>query len=273
MIAVIVPASNEADRIGACLSALARSEPLSDPVHVVVAANGCADDTVDRAEAGREAVEARGWRLTVLDLPQGGKPGALNAADAATDAGIRVYLDADVTVSPSLLPQLAAHLAGTGARYASGRVRITGQGPVARAYARTWGRVPFMSAGVPGCGLFAVNAAGRARWGAFPEIIADDAFVRLHFAPHERTLVAAHYDWPIAEGAGRLLRVRRRQDAGVREIAARWPELMENEDKGRLGARGALRLFGRDPLSFGVYAGIGLLARTLPAPATWSRGR
>ncbi len=52
-----------------------------------------------------------------------------------------------------------------------GQVAITAEGAVSRAYARLWARVPFMARGVPGCGLFALNAAGRARWGDWPAII------------------------------------------------------------------------------------------------------
>ncbi len=52
-----------------------------------------------------------------------------------------------------------------------------------RAYARFWQRLPFNRTVAPGYGLYAVNAAGRARWEAFPAIISDDTFVRLQFTP------------------------------------------------------------------------------------------
>ena len=43
----------------------------------------------------------------------------------------------------------------------------------------------------------------------------------------------ADYTWPMVEGLSRLVRVRRRQDAGTTEIAARYPDLMKHEDKAR----------------------------------------
>lgn len=272
-LAVLIPASNEEGLIGACLSALVASDPVPCGVEVVVAANGCRDATVARAEDWRAPIEGRGWRLHVLDLAEGGKIGALNAADAATSAPARLYLDADVTVSPPLLAQIVAALDRAAPAYASGRLRITARGAVARAYARLWARVPFMARGVPGCGLFAVNSAGRARWGEFPQVIADDTFVRLQFAPKERIAVPAPYDWPIAEGFGRLVRVRRRQDAGVREIAARFPALMRNEDKAPTGAGGLMRLALAAPVAFAVYASVAIAVRLSPAPGDWSRGR
>jgi glycosyltransferase involved in cell wall biosynthesis len=275
-VTVIVPAHQEERLIGACLDALLASGPV-EGVEVIVAANGCRDGTVAEARAREAAFAARGWSLQVLDLPEGGKPGALNAAEAVATFGARVFVDADVTVSPELLPLVARVLDRAGPVYASGRVRITGGtagGWVSRAYARMWARVPFMAQGVPGCGLFAVNAAGRARWGAFPAIIADDAFVRLHFAAAERVMVDASYDWPVAPGFGALLRVRRRQNRGVAEIAERFPALMANEDKGSAGPWSVVRMALADPVGFGVYGAVSVIVALVPArDAAWSRGR
>jgi hypothetical protein len=230
---------------------------------------------VAAARARADAFAARGWDFRVLDLPEGGKPGALNAADAVARHGARMYLDADVTVSPGLVPLIVKALDRVGPVYASGRVNITGPGGwVSRAYARMWARVPFMAQGVPGCGLFAVNAAGRARWGAFPAIIADDAFVRLNFAPAERVMVEAGYDWPVAPGFRALLRVRRRQNRGVAEIAERFPALMANEDKGSAGAGRVMRMALADPVGFAVYGAVSAIVALFPArDAAWSRGR
>ncbi|NDU99467.1 glycosyltransferase family 2 protein [Pseudoroseicyclus tamaricis] len=271
-ISIIIPANNEAGRIGPCLAALAASAPVAGAVEIIVSANACRDATVAEAEAARPAIEARGWRLALIDRAEPGKPGALNAGDAAARLPARLYLDADVTVSPPLLARITALLSRPEPAYASGRLQMEAGGPVPRAYARTWARVPFMARGVPGAGLFAVNAAGRARWGTWPEIIADDIFARLQFAPAERHLADAPYRWPLAPDWRSLVRVRRRQDAGVREIAARYPELAANEDKLPLGLAAALRLAARDPLSMGVYSAVALATRTRPSTG-WTRSR
>lgn len=274
MLSVIIPASNERALIGGCLSALLASDDVPGGVEVIVAANGCRDDTAAIARGFAAQAQARGWALLVLDLPAPGKLAALNAADAEALGDLRAYLDADVTVAPALLAQTVAVLDRPQAAYASGRVNITARRTWAsRAYARVWRRVPFMLHGVPGCGYFAVNAAGRARWGDFPAIISDDTYVRLQFTPAERHLVAASYDWPIAEGFGALVRVRRRQDAGVAEVAARWPALMAHDGTPPLGLRGLAALALRDPLGFAVYAGVALRVRLSPGGADWTRGR
>ncbi|MFD1195103.1 glycosyltransferase family 2 protein [Seohaeicola saemankumensis] len=283
MLSIIIPANNEEAFLGACLSSILASDSPACPVEIVVVANGCTDRTAEVARGFESRAQARGWRMEVLELCQGDKMRALNAGDAAAHWPWRAYLDADVTLSPALLGQLCKALDGPKARYASGRLRITAQGWVSRAYAATYRRVPFMARGVPGCGLFAVNAAGRARWGKFPDIISDDTYVRLLFRPDERINVAATYDWPIVEGFAALVRVRQRQDRGVRQVAALFPDLMANDDKAKLGVPGMLLLAARNPVGFAVYSAVALAVRWRDRGRAgagagaglpdWSRGR
>ncbi|WP_299937906.1 glycosyltransferase [uncultured Pelagimonas sp.] len=273
-LSVILPANNEAALIGGCLSAILDSDWDGLGLQVIVVANGCSDDTAARAQAMVEPFSDRGWQLDILDLPSGGKLGALNAGDATAKGAMRVYLDADVTVSRGLLWQLANALDSTAPRYASGAVTITAKGWVSRAYARIWRQVPFMAECVPGCGVFAVNAAGRARWETFPDIISDDTFVRLSFTPNERIGVAASYEWPIAEGWSNLVTVRRRQDVGVDEIGHKFPELLANDDKPDFGIGRKLGIALRDPIGFAVYSGVALTSKlTRKRSSGWSRGR
>ena len=271
-LSVIIPASNEAALLPACLAACLASDDPGLPVEVIVAANGCRDATAEVARGHAARAEARGWSLRVIDDPVGGKTRALNAVDAVAAGPLRAYLDADVTVSPPLLAGLARALATPAPAYASGQVRITARGAASRLYARAWRRVPFMAGGVPGCGLFAVNAAGRARWGAWPDVISDDTFARLHFTSEERRLVPHPYDWPVAEGFSALVRVRRRQDRGVAEIARRFPHLLANADP-RPGGSTALHLALADPLGLMAYGAVALATRARAGGPEWSRGR
>jgi glycosyltransferase involved in cell wall biosynthesis len=275
MLSVIVPASNEAAWIGRCLAALFRSDVVPGGAEAVVVANGCTDDTADRARAMRPVAEAAGWGLTVIERVEGGKPQALNAGDQAARGELRAYLDADVTVTPPLMAELVLALDHVPARYATGRATIPpAASRVTRAYARVWQRLPFALDPAPGHGLFAVNAAGRARWSDFPAIISDDTFARLHFATAERVGVTATYAWPMVEGFAALVRVRRRQDAGVAEIAARFPDLMANEGAIHPGPSRLLRLAAADPAGFAIYAAVALAVRLRPAAAGgWQRGR
>ena len=272
---VIVPASNEAGYIGPCLEALLGSDG-DTPFETIIVANGCSDATVNVARDAARRMAHPQRPVRIIDIAGGGKPGALQLGDEAARAPIRIYLDADVIVSAHLVAALVAALAADAPRYASGTpVIATAKSPATRAYARFWQRLPFLGTGVPGFGLYAVNAAARARWGAWPQIISDDTFARLNFAPDERVMVPATYRWPMVEGLAGLIRVRRRQDRGVREIAERFPALEKNRDDMH-AARGAISAVAlRDPVGFAVYALVAVCVR-LPLPGTgegWARGR
>lgn len=277
-LSVIIPANNEAGYIGPCLARLLAQdlEPAAaGGAEIIVAANACRDTTVAEAEDMRPALEAAGWRLTVLDLPEPGKLRALNAADRIAKGRVLAYLDADVGCAAPMMRLLLAALDRPEPRYASGRLVVApARSWVSRHYARVWARLPFMTTNVQGAGLFAVNRAGRARWDEFPQIIADDGFVRLKFAPGERLRVEADYLWPVVEGFARLVQVRRRQDAGVRELAAKYPDLMANESKPRMRLRDHLRLFAQTPLSYLVYISVKAAVRAGRQDAGgWTRGR
>ncbi|SDD24212.1 glycosyltransferase [Ruegeria marina] len=277
-LSVIIPAHDEADWIGDCARALLASDPLPEGWRgeAVVVANGCSDDTAARARALADLAAERGWGWTVLELAEGGKLGALNAGDAAAQGPLRAYLDADVRVDPDLMAALVRALDTDTPRYASGTPRLApALSRITRAYGRFWQTLPFVTTGVPGFGLFAVNAAGRARWQDWPDIISDDTFVRLSFAPAERVRVAPGYDWPMVEGFANLVRVRRRQNAGVAEVAALYPQRLENDGTPRLGVSGLMVRLLRDPVGFAVYAGVSLAVKSplFRARARWTRGR
>ncbi|MEP2681088.1 MAG: glycosyltransferase [Sulfitobacter sp.] len=274
-VSVLIPAHNEADWLPACLDALCAADPVAGPVEVIVVANGCTDDTAELARRKAPAFEARGWALRVLEMAQGSKLGALNAGEAAARGEALVYLDADVLISPPLLTQLAEALVEDAPRYASGMPQVTTSGDwVTRHYTRFWQTTGFMTHGVPGFGVFAMNRAGRARWGDWPDIISDDTFARLNFRPEERIAVPAPYAWPMIEGFAPLVRVRRRQDVGVAEVEQLFPDLMRNDD-----AHDQMRPFWRralaDPLGALVFVAVRL---TIHAPIfrsanRWVRGR
>ena len=236
-------------------------------------ANGCRDGTAAMARGLQPLAEAAGWGLMVIERAIGGKPGALNEGDLAAKGDLRAYLDADVVVSRGLMAALSVALAGPAPRYATGTAQIPpAHSVITRAYAGFWQRLPFARSNAPGYGLFAVNAAGRARWGDFPPIISDDTFVRLQFLPNERLQVPDPYDWPMIEGFAALTRVRRRQDAGVAEIDKLYPGLMAREGKSRLSKGSLAALALRDPVGFATYAAVSLAVRHGKATG-WTRGR
>lgn len=282
-LSVIIPASNEAAEIDGCLESILASNPkpgygsgsipVPMPIEVIVVANGCSDDTAAIAMSFAPRFKQMGWDFDVIELEQGSKPLALNTGDAAARHRARAYLDADVRLEPPLLDRMARVLQSDKPVYASGICKIApAQSAATRAYARIYAKVPFMTQGVPGCGLFGVSSSGRRRWGQFPDIISDDTFVRLQFAPSERLLLRGGYSWPLVEGFWRLVRVRRRQNRGVDEIKVRFPDLVRNDQKPQLSTWDITKMALRDPAGFTVYSSVAFFTKFGKSKG-WSRGR
>lgn len=278
MITIVIPAYNEEGFIGDSLDRLllSRDPEGDDPVEVIVLPNGCTDATAQEARARAPQFTARGWRFQVIELPEGSKTRALNTGIAAAHYPRLIFMDADIHVSPGLIAALSAAVARPEATYASGQFRIRrARCLVSRLYARFWARLPFMAQGVPGCGVAAINSAGRARWDEIPEVISDDIFIRSHFAPAEMIRVPDEFSWPIAEGFGALVRVRRRQNRGLTELGEIRPDLVRNAGGTAPGFSQKLGLLLRDPAGFAAYAAVALALKTpLYQPRSrWDRDR
>lgn len=184
---VIIPAHDEAAVIGRLLSALVAGDPEAE-MEIVVGANGCTDDTA----AVARAVDPR---ITVVETSTAGKIAGLNAADAVATVFPRIFLDADVSVSVDALRALADALSAPGGPLVAAptfRVDTRGSSWAVRAHYSVWELSDYRVAGLVGSGIYALSEAGRARFGAFPNIIADDRFVQLLFEPTERLTLPGH---------------------------------------------------------------------------------
>lgn len=180
---VVVPAHNEATVIARCLDALLGGEARPE---IVVVCNGCSDDTAAIARAAAP-------QATVLDLAQGSKIIALNAGNAQASATPRFFVDADVVVSGDALAAVARVLARDGEIKAAApalEIDLTGCSWPVRAYYKVWLRQPYVHYGMVGSGVFGLSADGLAAVGEFPNVIADDLYVRTRFSPEQRQRVA-----------------------------------------------------------------------------------
>lgn len=212
---VVIPAHDEATVLGRCLGAFA-SDLEPGEAEVVVVANGCSDDTADRARSF--------GGVRVLEAAEASKVGALNAGDAVCTVFPRVYLDADITVSAATLRAVARALPAGRPAVASAvlEVALDGRPWAVRSFYRAFERLPYARDRLVGLGLYALSDAGRARFGAFPAVIADDLFVSSLFGPGERTVVEdGSFTVEAPRDVGSLLRVRTRVAAGNAELARR----------------------------------------------------
>lgn len=183
---VVVPAHDEGARIATTLHALL-DDAKDGEFEVVVVCNGCTDDT---------ATIARGVPgVRVEELAEPSKIGALRHGDEVARAFPRIYLDADVELSTAAARDLAAALDGDRPLAAGvvGRVDASASTRPARWYYDFRARLPVFHDGIIGAGVYAMNAAGRARFDTWPAVLGDDQFVLRTFAPDERVTVPGHH--------------------------------------------------------------------------------
>jgi len=219
---VVVPAHDEAAVIGRCLRALLAG---ADPgeLDVVVVANGCTDDTAERARSC-------GYPVTVVELAEGGKVGALNAGDRVARGFPRIYLDADVVLPTTTARALAAALAQGPALAAGATPRPQGRrsSPLVRWHYAAWAALPVTNDAYLGSGVYAVSAEGHRRISPFPDVVADDEFVRRSFRARERVQVPEPFEMHLPRTAAayvaRAVRARRGNAAVGAALAGLPPD-------------------------------------------------
>jgi dolichyl-phosphate beta-glucosyltransferase len=127
-LAIVLPAYNEADRLGSALdelygylrqAAVARGgsagfAEVPDRIDVLVVDDGSTDGTADLVRARLETTGDGRLvpRLRVMTIEHGGKGAAVRAGMLAADADIVVFADADMATPPDELARLVAALDG-----------------------------------------------------------------------------------------------------------------------------------------------------------------
>lgn len=182
MTSIIIPAHNEAHRIGANLASLTEGA-MPDEFEIIVVANGCTDATATVAKAIPG--------VQVVELAVAGKAAALRAGDEVASRLTRIYLDADVPLSSAGARALAKTVGQPAVLAATGRRRIVTRGSslIVRAYYAVNSRLPVYDNSLFGRGVIALAPLGRARFDELPDIIADDLFIDSLFEPGEKCQV------------------------------------------------------------------------------------
>lgn len=216
--AILIPAHDEERALPATLGVLLEGLPAD--VEVIVACNGCKDAT---AQLAREHEP----RVRVLEIEEASKTAALRAAELEEPAFPRIYLDADIAISGSEVDLLLRALE-SGALAAEGvpEFDLSSSTWAVRAFYSVWLALHGEAPGDVGCGLYALSREGRERFGEFPDVIADDGYVRAHFEPGEilhleevRTRIKA------PRTIGFLIRIKTRSRLGLMQLAELFPDL------------------------------------------------
>jgi glycosyltransferase involved in cell wall biosynthesis len=179
---IVIPAHNEGDVIRRCLDAVFTGVDPGE-LDVVVACNGCRDDTAALARSS-------GHPVRVLELDVASKPAALRAGDEAALTFPRLYLDADVVLLGSSVRRVVDRL-NEGAVAARPPLRYDSSRSTApvRSYYRARSRMPAVLRSLWGAGVYGLSATARARFDAFPDIVSDDLWIDRQFDPDEVEIV------------------------------------------------------------------------------------
>lgn len=252
MATVIVPAHNEEAVIAKTLvTLLDRGDPSA--IQVVVVANGCDDGTAEVAALAASSVD-------VIEIAEASKVVAINVGEEAAPSFPRVYLDADVRLSSTSLQLILEALSEPGALIAEPTPDFdtSESSATVRAFYAVWVRLHGTGLGGIGSGVYAMSEAGRGRFGAFPPIIGDDAFVRAQFRSDEVIVVPGARSTVTAPRTTHgLLSITTRSLVGNRQLAARYPELSSAKQESSRGfvskaIRLPLRLWALVPLYVGI---------------------
>ena len=187
MISIIVPAHNESAGIARTLNQWV-SRPGSEELSIVVVCNGCSDETATVARRF-------GPTVRVIETDVASKIHALNTGEQISSGFPRIYVDADVVITLDAVRALAKRLdAGEVLAVAPiPNINLTGCSRAVRLYFGIRSRLPSSHQGFGGSGVYALSETGRARFAQFPDVIADDTYVRLQFKPEERETLNGVY--------------------------------------------------------------------------------
>lgn len=209
---VVIPAHNEAVVIGRCLDALLDGFRPGE-LEVVVACNGCTDETAD-------VVRSSGYAVQVIEIADASKSAALRAAEEMVTVFPRLYLDADVILTAASARQVLERLQAGPALAARPPLSYDSSrsAPLVRSYYRARARVPAVMNSLWGAGVYGLAEVGRARFGPYPDVTADDLYVDQHFQRSEIEIADCA---PVQVAAPRhtadLLRILRRNYQGKAE--------------------------------------------------------
>ncbi len=229
MSAIILPAHNESGVIAETLESLLRQVEECD--EIIVVSNGCKDETETIARSFEP-------RITVINTPIPSKVNALNLGDQCARTYPRIYMDADIRLADGALGMIKKSLAGGNYLAVSPDplMDLGGSSWAVKAYYDIWLALPFCQRGMIGAGIYALSEEGRKRFDHFPDVIADDGFVRALFKECERGKVIGAKSIVRAPATLYwLMKIKVRSRMGQMQFANMYPELIKNEHKNHSG--------------------------------------
>ena len=176
---VIIPAHNEAHSITACLKALGSGKNQS--FQIVVICNGCTDKT-------EEVIKNEFPQVCVFNLPQASKSLAIRFAESKNPGFPRVYMDADILFNEDLISEFIRNIEEQDEDFLTipkSHALTKKSSVLVKKYYEAWYSTKYVKQFGFGSGVYALSESARSRFNEWPELIADDGFVRTQFGAKE----------------------------------------------------------------------------------------
>ena len=222
MISILIPAHNEQAGIARCLESLQQGLP-KDYAEIVVVCNGCTDSTAEIARAYDF--------VKVIEVEKPSKVNAINVGESHLNHFPRIYLDADLIISGEDITRMVAAFDQEGVFAIAPKMLIDERHSswFVKAYHKIWQMLPYYANRLGGA--FALSEQGRKRFSEFPDIIADDAFVRAHFEESERFVPKDCSFTAVApKNLSDLIKIKTRSRFGNVELVKKFPHLNKTSD-------------------------------------------
>jgi len=174
---VIIPAHNESKMISATLGSLLKGVSATETkidFEIVVVCNGCTDNTA-------ELVRTTYPNVRCEEIEEASKAAAIRHAETLDIGFPRLYLDADIQLPRQGVQNLFSAAQNNSAAcliLPVSNTLLDGLSYPVKAYYRVWYQSPFVQKQGFGCGCYLLNRFARERFGIWPDLIADDGFVR-----------------------------------------------------------------------------------------------
>lgn len=215
MLTVIIPAYNEEKCIERTLSELTNFSSLE--VEVIVLPNGCVDNTA-------EFVRAKFPSFKVVELDTGSKILAINKGLEIAQFEHVLVQDADVIISTESISSILRFIKSEQYLFASPKTKIVQDGSLlTNMYYSFLKLTPAYRVGMVNSGAYLISPKARAMLGKFPQVIADDGYVKGTLGSANLTTVPSCYSVVMSPRTiWSLIKIKTRSKLGNMELKKKF---------------------------------------------------
>ncbi|CAM4243763.1 glycosyltransferase family 2 protein [Pseudoalteromonas ostreae] len=215
MLTVIIPAYNEEKCIEKTLSELTNFSSLE--VEVIVLPNGCTDNTA-------EFVRAKYPSFKVVELETGSKVLAINKGLEIAKFGHVLVQDADVIINAESVRNILKFIESEDYLFASPNTRIIQDGSfLTNKYYSFLKLTPAYRIGMVNSGAYLISPNARDILGEFPQVIADDGYVKGTLGTANLTTIPSCYSVVMSPRTiWSLIKIKTRSKLGNMELKKKF---------------------------------------------------